>query len=190
MQKQPNQNMHTNIIKLKDILFYKSFFKGLIFSTETTKVVVSRLYGQCPCPPLRRLMLVLMRLSGLPVQSRTKHNIAISAGAGMVVIAPLGTPSLLSNVGPSPNPNAPRSISTPRAPGPSGAPGHGQVIPSEREPSRDDTDQTSGNDIKAVMVELEEARRDNVYCRADWDHGQEDQVDWGRSGLVADGHDG
>jgi hypothetical protein len=58
------------------------------------------------------------------------------------------------------------------------------MVPSECKPSAQDAYQHSSDHIKAMVEELEIARRGNIDSRADWHQGQCKQINWWCSGLI------
>ena len=59
------------------------------------------------------------------------------------------------------------------------------MVPSESEPGGTDANKRARDQVKAEVVELDEARRADVDGRGDGDSGEDDQVGWWRGGLVA-----
>lgn len=58
------------------------------------------------------------------------------------------------------------SVVAPRCPGPSSTSADGEVVPSEAEPCTEETYDGSGDDIKAVVVEIRVSCRRDVDCGA------------------------
>ena len=102
---------------------------------------------------------------------------------------PRRAPTLRVRVVANANADAESAVLAPGTPGPAGASADGQVVPSEREPGGADADQRAGDQVEAEVVEFDKARRADVDGDGDGDAGEDDQVGWGRGGLVA-GWDG
>lgn len=110
-------------------------------------------------------------------------------GSSLQLVIMLVTPALRPNIRPDTNPNPPRPSIAPRTPGPAGAAGNREMVPAETEPGGGDTDQAAEDHVEAVVAVVGEAGADDVDGGADGDEDEDESVDGGRGGLVADGYD-
>lgn len=60
------------------------------------------------------------------------------------------------------------------------------MVPSEAEPGRSDTDQTSKDEIPAVVAVIGETRARNIDGGADGNQNEDESPHWGRRSLVSD----
>lgn len=63
------------------------------------------------------------------------------------------------------------------------------MIPAEAEPCAQNSDESAGDDIEAMVVKLEEAGGGNVEGYGDWDERKSEEVGRWCGGLVADWYD-